>query len=72
MGNNIPIISYIYIYILYFITIKTLFLLVPVVTVTEAKVDVAGVVTWAKGLAASVLKVVVVSATVGPEPVAAK
>ena len=34
--------------------------------------DVAGVVTWAKGLAASVLKVVVVSATVGPEPVAAK
>ena len=72
MGNNIPIISYIYIYILYFITIKTLFLLVPEVTVTEAKVDVAGVVTWAKGLPASVLKVVVVSAIVGPEPVAAK
>lgn len=42
------------------------------VTVTGAKVDVAGVVTWAKGLPASVLKVVVVSATVGPEPVAAK
>ena len=57
---------------IFFITIKTLFLLVPEVTVTEAKVDVPGVVTWAKGLPASVLKVVVVSATVGPEPVAAK
>lgn len=47
-------------------------MVVPEVTVTEAKVDVPGVVTWAKGLPASVLKVVVVSATVGPEPVAAK
>lgn len=45
---------------------------VPEVTLTEAKVEVPGVVTGAKGLPDSVLKVIVVSATVGPEPVAAK
>lgn len=62
---------YIYINKLYLTTIK-LFLLVPEVTLTEAKVEVPGVVTGAKGLPDSVLKVIVVSATVGPEPVAAK
>lgn len=67
--------KYYFIYIyknkLYLTTIK-LFLLVPEVTLTEAKVEVPGVVTGAKGLPDSVLKVIVVSATVGPEPVAAK
>ena len=66
------IILYIYINKLYLTTIKKLFLLVPEVTLTEAKVEVPGVVTGAKGLPDSVLKVIVVSATVGPEPVAAK
>lgn len=67
--------KYYFIYIyknkLYLTTIK-LFLLVPEVTLTEAKVEVPRVVTGAKGLPDSVLKVIVVSATVGPEPVAAK
>lgn len=45
---------------------------VPDVTLTEAKVDIPGVVTGTKGLPASGLKVAVVSATVGPERVAAR
>lgn len=45
---------------------------VPEVTLTGAKVDVPVVVTGTKGIPASVLKVVAVLATVGPEPVEAK
>lgn len=42
------------------------------VTLREAKVDISGEVSATKELPAIVLKVVVVSAMVGPEPVAAK
>lgn len=44
---------------------------VPEVTLTEATVDIAGVVTGTNGLAAGALKVAVVSVTMGPDPVAA-
>ena len=51
---------------------KKSFLLVSEVTLREAKVDISGEVSATKELPAIVLKVVVVSAMVGPEPVAAK
>lgn len=41
-------------------------------TLREVKVDIPGEVSGTKGLPADVLKVVVVSTMMGPEPVAAK
>lgn len=60
------------VYIHFYHSKKKSFLLVSEATLREVKVDIPGEVSGTKGLPADVLKVVVVSTMMGPEPVAAK